>query len=147
MDMVLSSSIDWGEGFYAAWASFVKRNAAPEFGAGSLRRRHAGASSYQSSCSDHPAHRRHDVHRHRCAQPGQFPRVSNVFQIAPQLANGGSGLPSVHTHDHRLEGAGRHAHSGHRMRLKMSSSSGATSRVVVRVRDRSRFSAWISCRS
>jgi len=73
--------------------------------------------------------------------------VANVFQIAPQLGNGGSGLPSVQTHDHRLDGAGRHAHSGHRMRLKMSSSSGATSRVVVRVRDRFRFSAWISCRS
>jgi hypothetical protein len=66
-----------------------------------------------------------------------------VFQIAPQLGNLGSGLPSVHTHDHRLEGDGRHAHSGHRMRLKMSSSSGAISRVVVRVRDRSCFSAYM----
>jgi len=64
-----------------------------------------------------------------------------VFQIAPQLGNLGSGLPSVHTHDHRSMGDGRQAHNGHRIRLNASSSSSFESGIVVRVRERSCFSA------
>ena len=63
----------------------------------------------------------------RTGGPIVYTSGDSVFQIATQLTNGGSGLPSVQTHDHRLVGDGRHAHSGHRILLKMSSSSGATS--------------------
>ncbi len=106
---------------------------------------YAGDTSYQSSCNDQPAQRKHEVQRHWCRQPGQMPRVLNVFQMAPQLGNGGSGLPSTHTHDQRSFGDGCHPHSGHRIRLNASSTSSRSGfGVVVRVRDRSRFSAWYS---
>ena len=80
--------------------------------------------SYQSSCSDQPAQRRHDVHRHWCPQPGHWPRVSNVFHTAPQPPKNGSGVPALSQH-HRLDSSGCHAHSGHRIRPNADSSSNA----------------------
>ena len=78
--------------------------------------------SYQSSCSDQPAQRRHDVHRHWCPQPGHWPRVSNVFHTAPQPPTNRSGVPALSQH-HRLDASGCHAHSGHRIRPNADSSS------------------------
>jgi hypothetical protein len=44
-----------------------------------------------------------------------------VFQIVPQAANGGSGVPPVSQH-HLLEAAGCQPHSGHLIRLEVSRS-------------------------
>jgi len=101
--------------------------------------------SYQSSCSDHSWHRRHDVHRQRCLQPGHCPRVAKVFHTVPQLLNGGSG-PSTESQHHRLECAGCQPHRGHLIELATPSSSSDV--VVTRSSgDGSRFNSWSDIRS
>jgi len=101
--------------------------------------------SYQSSCSDHSWHRRHDVHRQRCLQPGHCPRVAKVFHTVPQLLNGGSG-PSTESQHHRLECEGCHPHRGHLIELATPSSSSDV--VVTRSPgDGSRFNSWSDIRS
>jgi len=82
--------------------------------------RYLNGLSYQSSCKDQPWQRRHDVQPHWWLHPGHRPPVENVFHTVPQPTNPGSGetVPSQHQ---RLEGVGRHSHSGQRMRLNRSS--------------------------
>jgi hypothetical protein len=86
--------------------------------------------SYQSSCGDHSSHRKHDVHCHWCAQPGQRPRVAKVFHDVPHASNGGSG-PSPFQHTHVLDASGSHSQRGHLMRPDFSESAGAKKSLVI----------------
>ena len=60
---------------------------------------------YQCSWREATLQLRHVVHRHWCWQPGQRPRVSNVFHTVPQASKGGSGVSSQAQH-HRLPTTG-----------------------------------------
>jgi hypothetical protein len=102
--------------------------------AGRLRQRLAAQSrilsSYQSLCNDDLSHRRHEVQRHWWLQPGQHPRVENVFHTIPHPSKNGSGVSTQSQHQ-RLESEGRQLQSGHRIPPNASSWSGPDTLTVI----------------
>ena len=71
-------------------------------------------------------------------QPGQHPRVENVFQTVPHPSKNGSGVPAQ-SQRQRLECEGRQLQSGHRIPPNASSSSGVAALTVIRADARSSF--------
>lgn len=86
-------------------------------------------SSYHSTCSDHSPQRRHEVHCHWCAHPGQRPAVAKVFHVVPHDGNGGSGPPSL-KQTQLLEAAGCHWQRGHLIRRTDSAPAGPDASFV-----------------
>lgn len=65
----------------------------------------SGGLWYHASCGENERQERHCVSRQIWPQPGQTPRVQNVFQEVPQDGR----------HIQRSSGAGRHSHCGQRI--------------------------------